>query len=45
MAVACENGRKSIGIDIAEPYIKYATERITVNEQGQRVLWAVSQAK
>ncbi len=44
MAVAYENGRKSIGIDIAEPYIEYATERICINEQGQRVLWAAYKA-
>lgn len=45
MAVAYENGRKSIGIDISKVYIDYAEERIGVNEQGQRVFWAAYQAK
>lgn len=41
MAVAYENGRKSVGIDVAEAYIKYAKDRIRVDEQSQRTLWAV----
>jgi DNA modification methylase len=45
MAVAYENGRKSIGIDIAQAYLDYAEERIGANEQGQRVLWGLYQAR
>ncbi|MDR1377861.1 MAG: site-specific DNA-methyltransferase [Synergistaceae bacterium] len=45
MIVACENGRKSIGIDISQSYLDYAKERIGTNEQGQGVLWSVCQAK
>ena len=45
MAVAYENGRKSVGIDIAQSYLEYAEERIGTNEQGQRVLWDLYQAK
>ncbi len=45
MAVAYENGRKSIGIDIAQTYIDYAEERICSNEQNQRTLWPIYQAR
>lgn len=45
MAVAYENGRKSVGIEIAQEYVDYAEERIGYDEQGQRTLWAVYQAK
>lgn len=45
MAVAYENGRKSVGIEIAQKYIDYAEERIGFDEQGQRILWTVYQAK
>jgi DNA modification methylase len=41
MAVAYENGRKSIGIDVAQCYVDYAEERIGINEQGQGTLWAL----
>ena len=41
MAVAYENGRKSVGIDIAQCYVDYAEERMEYNEQGQRTLWPV----
>ena len=44
MAVAYENGRKSVGIDIAQCYVDYAEERIGFNEQSQRTLWSVHQA-
>ena len=43
MAVAFENGRKSVGIDIVQSYVDYAEERIRFNEQGQGILWAVYQ--
>ena len=39
MAVAFENGRKSVGIDIARQYVAYAERRIGFNEQGQGTLW------
>ena len=45
MAVAYESERKSVGIDIAQAYLNYAKERICVNEQSQRTLWSVYQAK
>ncbi|MDR3121230.1 MAG: site-specific DNA-methyltransferase [Clostridiales bacterium] len=45
MAVAYENGRKSVGIDIAQGYVDYAEERVGANEQGQRTLWSVYQAR
>jgi len=45
MAVAYENGRKSVGIDIAQSYLNYAEERVGTNEQGQGVLWDLYQAK
>ena len=44
MAVAFENGRKSVGIDIVQCYVDYAEERVGFNEQGQRTLWAAYQA-
>ena len=44
MSVACESGRKSIGIDISQAYVEYAEERMGCNEQGERVLWAICQA-
>lgn len=45
MAVAYENGRKSVGIDISQAYLEYAEERIGANEQGQRTLWSIYKAK
>jgi DNA modification methylase len=45
MAVAYENGRKSVGIDIAESYIQYAEERIASDEQGQRIIREVYEAR
>ncbi|MDR0196900.1 MAG: site-specific DNA-methyltransferase [Oscillospiraceae bacterium] len=45
MAVAYENGRKSIGVDISQAYLDYAKERIRSDEQGQGVLWDFYQAK
>ncbi len=45
MAVAYESSRKSIGLDISQSYVNYAKERIGVNEQGQRVLRVIYQAK
>jgi DNA modification methylase len=34
MAVAYENGRKSVGIDIAQSYLDYAEERIGIFHKG-----------
>jgi DNA modification methylase len=45
MAVAYENERKSVGIDIAKSYIQYAEKRIGYGEQGQRVIREVYQAR
>ncbi|MCL2147674.1 MAG: site-specific DNA-methyltransferase [Synergistaceae bacterium] len=45
MAVAYENNRKSVGIDIAQAYLDYAEERIGTDEQGQRVLWGFYRAR
>lgn len=45
MAVAYENDRKSIGIDIAQCYVDYAEERMEYDEQGQRTLWPVFHAR
>jgi DNA modification methylase len=45
MSVAYENGRKSVGIDVAQTYIDYAEERIDANEQYQGVLWGFFQTK
>ena len=45
MAVAYENGRKSVGIDISETYIGFAEERIYANEQGQGILWGFYEAR
>ena len=44
MAVALENGRKSVGIDIVQSYVEYAEERIRYNDQGQGTLWTVYNA-
>jgi len=45
MAVAYENKRKSVGIDIAQSYLNYAQERIRTDEQGQGVLWSFYKAR
>jgi DNA modification methylase len=45
MAVAYENKRKSVGIDIAQVYLDYAEKRICTDEQGQGVLWDFYRAK
>jgi DNA modification methylase len=45
MAVAYENGRKSVGIDISQAYLDYARERIGADEQDQRALWGSCRAK
>jgi DNA modification methylase len=45
MAVAYENGRKSVGIDIVKSYLDYAEERVAGNEQGQGVLWDFCQTE
>lgn len=45
MAVAYENERKSVGIDIVESYIQFSGERIGCDEQGQRVLREVCHAR
>jgi len=45
MAVAYENKRKSVGIDIAQKYLDYAEERIGTDEQGQGVLWDFYRAR
>lgn len=44
MAVAYENKRKSVGIDIAQLYLDYADERIGTDEQSQGVLWDLYRA-
>lgn len=45
MLVAYDYGRKSVGIDIAKCYIDHAKGRLDCNEQGQRTLWPVLQAR
>jgi site-specific DNA-methyltransferase (adenine-specific) len=45
MAVAYENERKSVGIDIAQAYVDFAEERMVADEQNQRILWPVYQSR
>jgi len=45
MAVAYENGRKAVGIDISQSYVDYAKERIGTNGKGQGVFWFAYSAK